>query len=281
MPTKIEWTKLGELTGETWNPLAGCTRISPGCDNCYAIRQAFRNGKFGLPQYQGISTGKDWTGKIMLVEGMLDRPQRWRRPRVIFVCSMSDLFHEKVSDRWRDRIFEVIDSEKRHTFQVLTKRSKNMVRYLKARYGNNAYPSNLWVGVSVESPKYLTRAKDLVKVDPVVRFLSVEPLLSPIAGPLRAWLSTLEPQTLSRLWVIFGGESGHGARPLANSWIMDGVKACRDHGAIPFVKQLGAAELLADGSIIRHRKKRDLDATIIESLGECVREYPLPNGAGR
>ncbi len=163
MPTRIEWTD------ETWNPLRGCTKVSPGCKHCYAETFAERfRGVPGHPFEQGFN--------LRLAPHKLDEPLRWQRPRRVFVNSMSDLFHEDVPLDYIQRVFGVMAEASKHTFQVLTKRSGRLV----ALHEQLPWPANVWMGVSVESRAYVQRIEDLVQVPAAVRFLSCEPLLGPI-----------------------------------------------------------------------------------------------------
>jgi protein gp37 len=231
--SSIEWTDA------TWNPVRGCTKVSPGCKHCYAERFAERfRGVKGHPFEQGFD--------LRLVPEMLDAPLRWKRPRRIFVNSMSDLFHAGVPSEYIARAFNVMFSAKQHTFQVLTKRPERMrawFRWFESTTDNvndSWWPlPNVWLGVSVERDDYVHRIDDLQACPAVVRFLSLEPLLGP--------LPDLDLHGIS--WVIIGGESGPGARPLELDWIRDIREQCRRAGVACFVKQLGrvwAREHLAD-----------------------------------
>jgi protein gp37 len=246
--TGIQWTDA------TWNPIRGCSRVSEGCRNCYAEAVAARFSGHGQTD-EGLarrtSNGAPrWTGKIMFVEKHLEDPIRWRKPRRIFVNSMSDLFHEGVTDEQLDRIFAVMAKAQRHTFQVLTKRPERMVAYTRARLVGLPLP-NVWLGVSVEDQKAAYgRIKLLLDTPAAVRFLSCEPLLGPI--DLTPFLydeveATSMPDFESPIasnrglnWVIVGGESGVGARPCDLAWIRQIVTDCVASGVAVFVKQLGA-----------------------------------------
>lgn len=266
--TNIEWTKTenkdGSTTkGETWNPIAGCDKISDGCKHCYAIKDAHRlagnpNPKIAA-KYEGttkIENGKmNWTGRINFAsEDVLLQPMRWTRPRKIFVNSMSDLFHESVPDEWIDKIFAVMALSKQHTFQVLTKRPERMRDYFtKQKNGENRSffvwgeikelkPSLLWkneveifprpnihLGVSVENQKEKHRIETLRDIPAAIRFLSLEPLLENL-GDLN--LSGID-------WVIVGGESGNGARLVHPDWIKSLRDQCVSAGVPFFFKQWG------------------------------------------
>ena len=231
----IEWTDA------TWNPVTGCTKISPGCKNCYAERLAFRLRAMGNPRYRNGFA-------VTLHPDQLTLPLRWRRPKRIFVNSMSDLFHEDVPDDFIRRVFAVVAEADWHTFQILTKRSSR----LAALAPHLPWPPNVWQGVSVENARYIRRISDLRKVPASVRFLSVEPLLGPIPElPLR-----------DIHWVIVGGESGGGRRPMAAAWAREIRDQCADAGVAFFFKQWGgrtskAGGRLLDGRIWDERPGRD------------------------
>ncbi len=215
--SKIEWTDA------TWNPIRGCTKVSPGCKHCYAATFAERwRGVEGHPFEQGFD--------LRLVPEKLDQPLRWNVPRRVFVNSMSDLFHEGVPDDYIVRVAEVMAQANWHTYQVLTKRSERMRDLLNARLGFAAHAPHIWWGVSVEDRKYgAPRIGHLQAADAGTRFLSVEPLLEDI-GELN----------LSRIgWVIVGGESGVRARPFDVGWARSVLRQCSEQGVACFVKQLG------------------------------------------
>jgi protein gp37 len=208
----IEWTE------STWNPVTGCTKISPGCKHCYAERMAGRLHAMGQERYRDGF-------KLTLQPDLVDLPLHWRKPRLIFVNSMSDLFHRDVPREFIARVFETMRAAHWHTFQVLTKRSDRL-RELAA---DLPWPDNVWMGVSVESEKYVPRIADLVQVPARVRFLSVEPLLGPIPDlPLEGVH-----------WVIVGGESGPEARPMKAEWVRAIHARCQVEGVPFFFKQWG------------------------------------------
>jgi len=266
--TKIEWAD------STWNPVRGCTKVSAGCKNCYSERFAERwRGIKGHPFEQGFD--------VRLVPEALEIPRRWRKPRRIFVNSMSDLFHVGVPDKFISDVFSVIQEERRHTFQVLTKRPKRMMEWLRGENDCEAherwpisYPErwplpNLWLGVSVEDQRSAEeRIQWLLDTPAAHRFLSIEPMLGPVDltriemlkprpphGP-GAWLNCLTGHIAGpddvldhRIdWVIVGGESGPCARPMNAQWACDVVRQCRAAGVKVFVKQLGTAWARAAGS---------------------------------
>ena len=211
----IEWTN------STWNPTTGCTKVSPGCDHCYAERFSER--------WRGVRGNYFERGfDLQLRPNMLDRPATWKGARLIFVNSMSDLFHADVPDAYVDQVFDRMEQVDRHTFQLLTKRPERMRRYVKRRYGaRRTAPRNIWFGVSVESNNYAWRADMLREVKADVRFLSVEPMLGPI-----------DRVDLSRIaWVIVGGESGPGMRPLDPDWVRDVRDRCKRESIAFFFKQ--------------------------------------------
>ncbi|MFJ8982649.1 DUF5131 family protein [Streptomyces sp. NPDC102282] len=220
--SSIEWTEA------TWNPTTGCDRVSAGCDNCYALTLAKRLKAMGSPKYQNDGDPRtSGPGFGLTVHPQaLTVPLKWRSPRTVFVNSMSDLFHARVPLDYVRQVFEVMASTPQHTYQVLTKRARR-VRQVADRL---EWPENLWMGVSVESVKELPRVEDLRQVPAAVRFLSCEPLIGPLSG--------LEVSGID--WVIVGGESGTGARPMDLRWAGDIVETCQTSGTAVFVKQLGS-----------------------------------------
>ena len=220
----IEWTDA------TWNPVTGCTKVSRGCDHCYAERFAERwRGIPGHPYQQGFD--------LRLWESRLDQPARWRRPRMIFVNSMGDLFHKDVPTGFIDRVFEQMEAVDRHIYQVLTKRSLRMRDYLRGRYAHRAPPPHIWCGVSVEDCTVCSRIRHLAMAPAAVRFLSLEPLLGP--------LGTIALEGIA--WVIVGGESGPRARPLEPGWVCQIRDQCRDARVPFFFKQWGGQTPKAGG----------------------------------
>jgi protein gp37 len=198
--------------------VTGCTKVSPGCKHCYAERLAERLRAMGNPRYKNGFT-------VTLHPDQLDLPLRWREPRQIFVNSMSDLFHEAVPEEYIRRAFDVMVEARWHVFQVLTKRARRLAD-LAPRL---PWPSNVWQGVSVENARYVSRVNDLVKVKAAVRFLSVEPLLGPIT---QLPLDGID-------WVIVGGESGPGHRPIQPEWVRVIRDQCAEAGVAFFFKQWG------------------------------------------
>jgi len=266
--SKIEWTEA------TWNPIVGCSIVSPGCTNCYAMKTAERvsrmtEGSTGLAGGYGELTkrvnGKPvWTGAMRLVEPRLLQPLRWKRPRTIFVNSMGDLFHESVPDEWIDRVFAVMALCPQHIFQVLTKRAERMRAYvadlpnrddLVASALTPAFAQsdakdlvrlighlvssplpNLWLGVSAEDQKRYDERKEYLRATPAaIRFLSIEPMLGPISLDLSGLNQVYRPIH----WVIVGGESGSNARPMHPDWARSIRDQCQAAGVPFFFKQWG------------------------------------------
>jgi protein gp37 len=212
----IEWTDA------TWNPVTGCTKISAGCDNCYAERFSERfRGTPGHPFENGFD--------LTLRPQRLDQPLSWRRPRMIFVNSMSDLFHKDVPKQFIGRVFDTMERAHWHTFQVLTKRSTLMRNFLRSRYGSVPGPAHIWCGVSVEDGTKLSRVRHLQETPVGVRFLSIEPLIGPIEDLNLAGVN----------WVIVGGESGPRARPMEREWVRSVRDQCKAAGVAFFFKQWG------------------------------------------
>lgn len=244
--TTIEWTDA------TWNPVAGCSVITAGCTNCYAMRMAARLEAMGVAKYEGLtrrSGGRRvWTGRLYLDEAALEIPSRWRKPRRIFVNSMSDLFHEAVPADFVRRVWEAMRCAPQHTFQILTKRPDRMAELLHAP----DFPvlPNVWLGTSVEDHRVLGRLNDLRRVPAAIRFVSFEPLIGSVAG---ADLSDIA-------WAIVGGESGPGARPMEPSWVDEIEHACRRSGAAFFFKQWGGVQKKRAGRTYRGREWDELPA---------------------
>lgn len=227
---------------ETWNPIRGCSRVSEGCRNCYAERVAARFSGPGQP-YEGLATFRDlkadlgmqshWTGVVRFIEEHLEDPLHWKRPRMIFVNSMSDLFHEKVSDEWLVKIFNVMIQAEQHTFQCLTKRPERMLAWMRHLYEGRiapAPPHNVWMGVSVEDQKTADeRIPLLLQTPAAIRWVSYEPALGPVdftnlnpPNYMNAFGHSFGLPNLD--WIVCGGESGPGARPMHPSW----ARAVRD-----------------------------------------------------
>lgn len=224
--TSIEWTE------STWNPLTGCTKVSPGCLNCYAERMALRLRAMGNPNYaNGFST--------TMHEDVLELPLRWAKPQNIFVNSMSDLFHEDVPEQFIFRVFDIMRRADWHRFQILTKRSGKLID-LSPRL---QWTANIWMGVSVESERYAFRIDDLRETGANVKFLSLEPLLGPIS---KVNLEGID-------WVIVGGESGPKSRKMKESWVIDIRDQCQAAKVPFFFKQWGGTNKKKTGRKLEGR----------------------------
>lgn len=237
MATKstIEWTEM------TWNPVTGCTKVSEGCRHCYAERMALR--------LQAMRNRRYVNGfEVTLHDDLVDLPRTLRQPRVIFVNSMSDLFHEDVPEEFIGRVFETMASCPQHTFQVLTKRSRRL-REMARRL---PWPTNVWIGVSVENERVLGRIDDLRQVPASVRFLSCEPLLGP--------MDRLNIEGIA--WVIVGGESGPGARPMKPEWVEAILKQCQRAKVAFFFKQWGGTRKHITGRELNGRTYDELPMTL-------------------
>ena len=217
----IEWTEA------TWNPTTGCDRISNGCDHCYALTLAKRLKAMGSPKYQ-VDGDPRTSGPgfgVTLHADVLDVPRRWREPRTVFVNSMSDLFHARVPVAYVRQVFQVMQETPRHTYQVLTKRAARLARLAPQL----DWPANVWMGVSVEDVNQRARIDHLREVPAAVRFLSAEPLLGP--------LPDLDLEGID--WLIAGGESGPGCRPMSADWVRELRDQCGAAGTAFFFKQWG------------------------------------------
>ncbi|MFC9327004.1 DUF5131 family protein [Kitasatospora sp. NPDC057015] len=231
----IEWTEA------TWNPTTGCDQVSPGCDNCYALTLAKRLKSMGAAKYQrdgDLRTSGPGFG-LTIHPDALNVPRQWKSPRKVFVNSMSDLFHAKVPLSFVRDVFDVITDTPQHTYQVLTKRSLRLRRVAQKL----EWPANLWMGVSVESVEQLHRIDDLRKVPASVRFLSLEPLLGSLPG--------LNLDGIG--WVIVGGESGPGHRPIESEWVIEVREACQAAEVPFFFKQWGGRNPKAGGRDLQGR----------------------------
>ncbi|MEJ2431762.1 MAG: phage Gp37/Gp68 family protein [Pseudolabrys sp.] len=230
--TQIEWTEA------TWNPVTGCSKVTRGCDLCYAERfsERFR----GVPGHP-FESGFDLTSR----PERLSQPLRWRGPRRIFVNSMSDLFHKEVPKDFIDSVFDTMEAAHWHTFQVLTKRSSLMVQYLRDRYGANGLaPSHIWLGVSVEDKKNAVRIRHLRAARTSVRFVSFEPLLGPVG----------QIDLTGIHWAIVGGESGPHARPMAEEWAIEIRDQCLRNKVAFFFKQWGGVRPKSGGRLLRNKE---------------------------
>jgi len=221
--TSIEWTE------STWNPITGCNKISPGCKNCYAERMAKRLKTMGSPNYaDGF--------KLSLHEHVLELPLTWKKPQIIFVNSMSDLFHKNVPFEFIQKVFDVMNKTPWHTYQVLTKRSDR----LKELNKKLIWTKNIWMGVSIENQDYTYRIDDLKNTNAYIKFLSIEPLIGPVR---KLKLDKIK-------WVIVGGESGPKARPMKEEWVLDIKDQCKEAGAPFFFKQWGGTNKKKAGRLL-------------------------------
>ena len=238
--TGIEWTEI------TWNPVTGCDRVSPGCDNCYALAFAKRLQAMGSPRYQNDGDPRSSGPGFGLTchDDLVDLPRSWRKSRLVFVNSMSDLFHPEVPDEFIARVFDTMKGCDQHTFQILTKRPQRLV----AISDQLPWPSNVWMGVSVENAAYRFRIDHLRKVPAQVRFLSVEPLIDDVGILDLAGIH----------WVIVGGESGPQARPIEEAWVTSIRDQCVDAGIAFFFKQWGGRTPKAGG--------RELDGELWDEM---------------
>ena len=242
--TSIEWTDA------TWNPVAGCSIISPGCSNCYAMRMAARLEAMGTKKYHGLTrkSGKRyvWTGSVTLDQDALEMPANWRRPRMIFVNSMSDLFQDAVPVAFIQAVWTRMAAATQHTFQVLTKRAERMAEI------SQALPvlPNVWLGVSVENGDHAFRLDCLRRTRAAIRFVSFEPLIGPV---VHANLASID-------WAIVGGESGPRARPMQEVWVRDIWTACRAHDTAFFFKQWGGTNKARTGRVFDGRVWDELPA---------------------
>jgi protein gp37 len=231
----IEWTE------STWNPVTGCTKVSAGCKHCYAERMANRLRAMGNPRYaNGFA--------VTLHPDLIDAPRSWRTPRLIFVNSMSDLFHSDVPLDFIQRVFKTMRECPQHTFQILTKRASR-VRELAKQID---WPPNVWMGVSVENAATLPRVDDLRKVPAAVRFLSCEPLIGSLA--------TIDLRDIH--WLIVGGESGPGARPMEIEWVREIYRACRKQKVPFFFKQWGGVRKDLTGRLLGGKTYNEMPSAV-------------------
>jgi protein gp37 len=229
--TEIEWTDA------TWNPVTGCTKITRGCDFCYAERFSER--------FRGVANHPFENGfDLTLRAERLLQPLAWKKPRQIFVNSMSDLFHKEVPWTFVDQVFDTMEKANWHTYQVLTKRSSLMTRYLRERYGNGHAPPHIWLGVSVEDAKNVVRLKHLQAAPASIKFVSFEPLIGPVG--------TVDLTGIQ--WAIVGGESGPKARPMAEEWAIELLDQCRAAKVAFFFKQWGGVRPKTGGRLLRGRE---------------------------
>ncbi len=243
--TKIEWAT------QVWNPISGCSPVSAGCDACYARKMAHRLQAMGQEKYRdGFA--------VRCHPDTLEQPAKWRKPRRIFCCSMSDLFHVDVPDEFIHQVFTVMHAHPRHLFMVLTKRAERLARM--GTFGDAIpLPPHIWLGVSVESQRHVSRIRQLQSIGNATRFISFEPLLGPIEDVDLSGISM----------AIIGGESGPGARPMRLEWAREIKRQCRVQGTSVFFKQCGTAWAKANGA--KHPKGGDMEEFPADLR---VREYP-------
>lgn len=242
--SSIEWTDA------TWNPVAGCSVISAGCTNCYAMRMAARLEAMGQSKYRGLTRPSGnravWTGKVHLDARALIMPSTWSRPRLVFVNSMSDLFHDRVPASFIEKVWEVMKSTPRHTFQILTKRPERMAEVTASL---QLLP-NVWLGTSVENMDVAHRIDRLRHVRAAVRFVSFEPLIGSVAS---VDLTAIH-------WAIVGGESGPRARPMREMWVDEVEAICRKAGTAFFFKQWGGKNKKLTGRLLRGKTFDEMPA---------------------
>jgi protein gp37 len=235
--TGIEWTEA------TWNPVTGCSKLSPGCAHCYAERLSLRFGWSAGPW-----TPNNATENVVLHPERLGLPLRWRRPRVVFVNSMSDLFHEAVPLSFIRQVFEVMEQADRHVFQVLTKRHERLADLAPIL----SWPPNVWMGVSIENARWAIRADYLRQVPAAVRFVSAEPLLGP--------LDNLDLSGIA--WLIAGGESGPRHRPVNAEWLRGLRDRCEEEGVAFFFKQWGGPRSKSGGRLLDDREWSEMPQAV-------------------
>jgi protein gp37 len=233
MPTKssIEWTEM------TWNPVTGCSKLTQGCKNCYAERMAKRLTAMDNERYRNGF-------EVTLHPDLIDVPRRWRQPRVVFVNSMSDLFHDEIPLEFIQRVFATMRDCPQHTFQILTKRSERLAALAREL----RWPRNVWMGVSVEDARVISRIRDLQAVPAAVRFLSCEPLIGPLDDLSLAGID----------WFIVGGELGPRARPMKKDWVTSIFRQCRAANSAFFFKQWGGVR--------KDRTGRELDGRVYSEM---------------
>lgn len=237
--SKIEWT------GSTWNPITGCTKYSDGCTNCYAEKMANRLKNMGLKKYENSFT-------LTLHYENIEDPLSMKKPQTIFVCSMSDIFHKDVPDEFILKLFEVMNKAHWHTFQVLTKRAER----IKELNDSITWTKNIWLGTTVESQKVIHRIDYLRESGAYIKFLSIEPLLTPI--------NDLKLKNID--WVIVGGESGAKARPMLKEWVIDIKNQCKAQDVPFFFKQWGGKNKKKAGRLLDNTTYDEMPKKIIENL---------------
>jgi protein gp37 len=249
--TSIEWTDA------TWNPVAGCTVLTAGCTNCYAMRMAARLDAMGVAKYKGLtrrSGGRSvWTGKVRVDEKLLDTPKAWSKPRKVFVNSMSDLFHEDVPLEFIQRVWKVMKDTPRHTYQILTKRPERMADVLSKKPFEVL--ANVWLGTSVEDGRVLHRLDEIRRVPAAIRFVSLEPLIGSVAVG----------DFTDIQWAIVGGESGPRAREMKSEWVEEIQDMCIRSGTAFFFKQWGGVRPKSGGRMLNGKEWNQYPSTNRES----------------
>lgn len=247
----IEWTDA------TWNPVSGCRVLSAGCTNCYAMRMAARLQAMNHASYEGTTrkSGKRyvWTGKTHLLEDTLDIPLGWKKPRLVFVNSMSDLFQDNIPFEYVERVWEVMEKAEIHTFQILTKQPERMAEFLDQR--DKPPVKNVWLGTSVEDERVVHRIDDLRRCEAVVRFISFEPLIGAVG---EVDLSNIH-------WAIVGGESGPKSRPLDTLWVDEIFDQCETHDVRFFFKQWGGVNKKRTGRTFKGRIWDDMPKVLVHA----------------
>jgi protein gp37 len=272
----IEWTD------STWNPTTGCDRISPGCDHCYALTLASRLKRMGQPRYQrdGDPRTSGPGFGLTLHYDALNAPLKWRKPRMVFVNSMSDLFHKSVPVEFLHEVWETMEATPQHTYQILTKRPKRMANILGADVWPWPEPlPNVWLGTSIENRDYAWRADHLARTPAAVRFISAEPLLGPLIpdsitvadeGTTYGWHDDYDGAGLRFYrdgkfafdWLIVGGESGNGHRPIDPEWVRDLRDVCMHEGVAFFFKQWGGLRPKSNGRELDGRTWDEMPAVV-------------------
>lgn len=248
--SNIGWTE------STWNPSTGCSKVSAGCDNCYAEKLSLKLQASNISKYK---KGFD----LVMHEKDIELPLRWKKPRRIFVNSMSDLFHEKMEFEFIDKCFKTMMTARQHVYQILTKRPFIMEKYSKRfmeKYGE-PIPNHIWMGVSVENQSVIKRIDMLKNVSCAIRFISFEPLIGPISNNVD--LTKID-------WAIIGGESGENFRPVKEEWINNLIKTCEDQNVKIFFKQWGGLRPLSNGRTINGRRYDEYP-----SIGKTVQQTTL------
>lgn len=247
----IEWTDA------TWNPVTGCRILSAGCSNCYAMRMAARLQAMGHPSYLETTRKSGnryvWTGKTHLLEHTLNIPLKWKKPRLVFVNSMSDLFQDSIPFEYVEQVWRIMEKAQTHTFQILTKQPERMALFLDQR--NKPALKNVWLGTSVENQRVVHRIKDLKRCNAAVRFISFEPLIDSIGA---VNLSDIH-------WAIVGGESGPRSRPLNTKWVDEIFTQCETYNVHFFFKQWGGINKKRNGRIFKGRTWDEMPKTLVSA----------------